>query len=99
MKNIWAIIEKELRIYFYSPMAYVIIAIFLLVNGFLFYTIVLYASNQSMQLMRFQGSLSPININELVFRPVFHNMAIILLLTLPLLTMRLLAEEKKNQDH
>lgn len=97
MKNIWAIIGKELRVYFSSPMAYVIISIFLLVNGFLFYNIVVYASNQSMQLMRIQGSLPPININELVFRPVFHNMAIILLLTLPLLTMRLIAEEKKTK--
>jgi len=97
MKNIWAIIGKELRVYFSSPMAYVIISIFLLVNGFLFYNIVVYASNQSMQLMRIQGSLPPININALVFRPVFHNMAIILLLTLPLLTMRLLAEEKKTK--
>ncbi len=36
-----------------------------------------------------------ININQMVFSPLFHNMSIILLLMLPLLTMRLFAEEKK----
>ena len=36
-----------------------------------------------------------ININQMVFTPLFHNMSIILLLMLPLLTMRLFAEEKK----
>ncbi len=95
MKNIAAITGKELRVYFTSPMAYVVIAVFLLVNGYLFYNIVFFAVNQGMQLMRLQGGMPEININEMIFRPVFHNMAIIMLLTLPMLTMRLIAEEKK----
>jgi len=95
LNNVLAITSKELRIYFTSPMAYVVISVFLLINGFLFYNIVLFASDQSLRLMRLQGALPQINVNELVFRPAFHNMAIIMLFTLPLLTMKLLAEEKK----
>jgi ABC-2 type transport system permease protein len=95
MRGLLAITGKELRIYFTSPMAYVVIAVFLLINGYLFYNIVLFSVNQSMQLVRIQGSLPQINMNEMIFRPVFHNMAIIMILTLPMLTMRLLAEEKK----
>ena len=94
MKGILAITNKELRVYFTSPMAYVVIGMFLLINGYLFYNIVFFAANQSMQLMRLQAS-PQININELIFRPAFHNMSVIMLLTLPMLTMRLLAEEKK----
>ncbi len=95
LNNILAVSSKDLRIYFTSPMAYVVISVFLLINGYLFYNIVLFASSQSTQLMRMQPALPEININEMVFRPTLHNMAIIMLFTLPLLTMRLLAEEKK----
>lgn len=97
MRNTLAIMGKELRIYFYSPIAYVVTSVFILITGYLFYNIVDFASRQSMQIMRVQGSLPQINLNELVFRPTFHNMAIIMMLTLPLLTMRLLAEEKKEK--
>lgn len=95
MTGTLAVVRKELRIYFSSPMAYVVIAVFLVINGYLFYNIVMFAVNQGMQMMRFQGSLPQININDMIFRPVFHNMAIIMILTLPMLTMRLFAEESK----
>ncbi len=95
MKSTFAIAGKELRILFTSPMAYVVTAVFILITGYLYYNIVLFASTQSMQIMRAQGALPKINLNDLIFRPTFHNMAVILMLTLPLLTMRLLAEEKK----
>jgi ABC-2 type transport system permease protein len=36
-----------------------------------------------------------VNINQMVYSPLFHNMSIILLLVIPLLTMRLFSEEKK----
>jgi ABC-2 type transport system permease protein len=95
MRNTLAIAGKELRILFTSPMAYVVTAVFILITGYLYYNIVLYASTQSMQIMRVQGALPQINLNDLVFRPTFHNMSVILMLTLPMITMRLLAEEKK----
>jgi len=95
LRSTLAIMGKELRILFNSPIAYVVAAIFVLISGYLFYSIVLFASSQSMQIMRVQGALPQINLNDLVFRPTFHNMAVILMLTLPLITMRLLAEEKK----
>ncbi|HEY4484856.1 MAG TPA: ABC transporter permease subunit, partial [Nitrospiria bacterium] len=95
MKNTLAILGKELRIYFTTPIAYVVTAVYLLITGYLFYNIVIFASMRSMQIMRVQGALPQINLNDLVFRPTFHNMSVILMLTLPLLTMRLISEEKK----
>jgi len=95
MRNTLAVMGKELRILFTSPMAYVVTAVFVLITGYLYYNIVLFASTQSMQIMRVQGALPQINLNDLVFRPTFHNMSVIMMLTLPLITMRMLAEEKK----
>jgi len=97
MRSMLAIMGKELRVLFTSPMAYVVTAVFILITGYLYYNIVLFASTQSMQIMRVQGALPQINLNDLIFRPTFHNMAVILMLTLPMITMRLLAEEKKSK--
>ena len=97
MKNTFTIMKKELRIYFTSPIAYVVIAVFLLITGFLFYNIVEFATRQSAQIMQTQGALPQINLNDLIFRPVFGNMSVILMLTVPLLTMRLISEEKKSK--
>lgn len=97
MRNLWTIAAKEIRSYFNSPIAYVLMAVFLIINGYLFFSIVSFASRQSVQLLRFQGMAPQININELVFRPTFHNMSVVLLLIVPILTMRLISEEKKTR--
>jgi len=95
MSPVGALVRKELRTYFVSPIAYVVASVFLLLTGLLSFLAIATASNRSMQMLRVQGNLPELNLNELVFRPVFYNMAVILLLVVPILTMRLLAEEKK----
>jgi ABC-2 type transport system permease protein len=95
MRPVSALVAKELRSYFVSPVVYVTAAVFLLIYGILSYLAVLNASAQAIQFMRMQGVAPQLNLNDLVFRPTFYSTAIILLLTLPLLTMRLFAEEKK----
>ncbi len=46
MGNIWAIAQRELRSYFVSPVAYVVMALFLLISGFLF-SLILGVSNEA----------------------------------------------------
>ncbi|MBV9544997.1 MAG: ABC transporter permease, partial [Chloroflexi bacterium] len=36
MRNVWAVATRELRTYFLSPVAYVVIALFLALSGYLF---------------------------------------------------------------
>ncbi len=90
-----AIVAKELRSAYSSPIIYVVGAVFLLIFGILSYMAVVNAGAQAIRLMQIQGLAAKINLNDLVFRPTFYSTAIILLLTLPILTMRVFAEERK----
>lgn len=99
MRNIYLVLKNELRAYFTSPVAYVVITIFLVITGYFFYSLVGVFS-----IISFQAEANPmlarqynlLNINESVVRPLFGNISMIMLLMTPLLTMRLLAEEKKT---
>ncbi len=96
MRNIGILVCKELRTYFISPIAYVVAAIFLAISSYLFVSQAMYISALSMQMVRFQQEIPPLDIHQTVFLPPFLNMTIILLLVLPLLTMRLIAEEARG---
>jgi ABC-2 type transport system permease protein len=95
MKNVWFIAKKELMAYFSSPIAYAVSAVFMLLVGFFFYSLVWWFNSQSMQMAQNPYYAQQVNINQMVYSPLFHNISIILLLMLPLLTMRLFAEEKR----
>ena len=100
MRNLWAIYTKELRSYFVSPVAYVIAGVFLFLSGYLFRNILMQFNfwciqfSQRAQFM--QGGMPNLNLNEMVVTQFFGVMDFIWLLVVPMLTMRLLAEEKKN---
>ena len=95
MTPVRAIVAKELRSAFVSPIVYVVGAVFLLIFGILSYLAVINAGAQAIRMMQMQGGAAQLNLNDLVFRPTFYSTAIILLLVLPILTMRLFAEERK----
>jgi ABC-2 type transport system permease protein len=95
MSNVIAIARKELRSYFASPIAYVVIGMFALTFGFFFYSLLLYFDRQSMQAGGFGGGPS-VNVNEQLLRPVFLNATVIFLFVLPLITMRTYSEEKRS---
>ncbi len=94
MRTFYAILKRELYVYFSSPIAYVVVTIFLLLSGYFFYSAFAYFSMVSMQAMRMPG-VGGINVTEMVLLPTLGNMSVIMLLMMPLLTMRLFAEEKK----
>lgn len=96
MTGVWAVVRKELTIYFTTPIFYIIGVCFLVLGGYFFYTNTLYYS-----LLSFQGAQNPqlaamLNPHQMIFRPLFGTLAIVLLMMVPLLTMRLLAEEKRS---
>jgi len=99
MKNIWTLAFKELRIYFTSPIVYVVAMVFLAVSDYLFVVPIYRYASMFSQITRFRGGgeLPEINLHEAVFRPAYLSMGVVLLLMIPCLTMRLLAEEKKGK--
>jgi gliding motility-associated transport system permease protein len=96
MSNILAITQKELKGYFASPIAYVVIGFYALIFGFFFYSLVLYFDRQSMQMLGLGGGSPPVNVNENMIRPAFLNAMVVFLFVLPMITMRTYAEEKRS---
>jgi ABC-2 type transport system permease protein len=94
--RIWPIYKKELRLYFTSPVAYVLLTIFLLIAGWFFYTIFAYFTRASMQMAMNPQMARDLNATDSVLRPLFSNVSVILLLVIPLVTMRLFAEERRS---
>ena len=93
--RIWPIYKKELRLYFTSPVAYVLLTIFLLIAGYFFYSIFAFFTRASMQTAMNPGMGRDLNVTDSVLRPLFSNVSVILLLLMPLVTMRLFAEERR----
>jgi ABC-2 type transport system permease protein len=100
MRNFLAIYTKEMRSYFVSPVAYVIAGVFLFLTGYLFRNILmqfnLYCLQFSQRQQFMQGGMPNLNLNEMVITQFFAVMDFIWLMVVPMLTMRLFAEEKKS---
>ena len=97
MRNILAVAGKELRAYFHSPIAYLVMALFAVLCGFFFYNYTAAFVVQTFRMMA-MGQMGPnVSINEYIIRPLFEGvLTVVLLLLLPLVTMRLFAEEKRS---
>ena len=85
----------ELYRLFLSPLAWLILALSQLILAYLFLTHIDY-------FIQIQGQISAIpgapGVTELIALPLFNDAAIILLLITPLITMRLIAEERRNDS-
>ncbi len=96
MKNILAIWQREMKSYFVSPIAYVVLTVFLFIAGFFFYTILTaWVQQTMMQAASGQGS-PPVDVPGMVSRSFFGTISVVLLFMIPMLTMGLFAEEKKR---
>src|SRR5450432_3220646 len=95
MRNTWIILRKELDSYFVSPVAYLLLTMFALIVGFFFWNALAYFILSGMA-SQMRGQAAPMNINEDVIRPVLSNVSVIGLFMIPVITMRLFAEEKRS---
>jgi ABC-2 type transport system permease protein len=95
MKNIWIICRKELNSYFVSPVAYILLVMFAVIFGFFFWNSLGYFVNVAME-AQMEGEQFPMNVNEQIVRPLLSNINVIGLFFIPMITMRLFAEEKRT---
>jgi ABC-2 type transport system permease protein len=77
MSIAWAILRKELRVWFVSPLAYVFLGVFLFLAGLFFYLGITMNGEASLRVM-------------------MSNLAVTMLFLLPMLTMKHIAEERRQ---
>jgi ABC-2 type transport system permease protein len=94
-RNITAIAGKELRSYFASPVAWVMLGLFALIFGWFFLTYLTYFVRSSMQAAMGGGPAS-MNVNQELIRPLLQNASVLVLFLLPMVTMRTYSEEKRS---
>jgi len=92
--NSFIIAGRELRSLFFSPLAWTILGITQLILAYMFLTQIDYYLSIQPKLV---GLRNAPGVTDLVVAPLFGNAAVILLLITPLLTMRLISDERRNK--
>jgi ABC-2 type transport system permease protein len=95
MGNVWALARREVQSYFASPVAYVVLGLFALIFGFLFYAYLEGFISRGMG-QGFGGAPEIQNLNQDMLRWLLGDTAWLLLFIIPLLTMRSFAEEIRS---
>lgn len=96
MKNSLLIAKRDLGTYFNSPIFYVLTAVFIFVYSWSFLDDLARFAQQSLRAIQMGGV--NINLNEKVITPSFKIIGNILLLMIPLITMRSFAEDHKTKS-
>jgi ABC-2 type transport system permease protein len=95
MKNIWIICRKELRSYFSSPIAYLLLVMFAIIFAYFFWNTLDYYVKMALE-SQMEEEAAPMNISEQIIRPLLSNVTVIGLFFIPLISMRLFSEEKRS---
>src|SRR5579862_3380131 len=95
MRSVYAVYRKEMGHYFVSPVAYVVVAVFLIVAGFFFRLYMGLVIDQSME-MAMQGMGSDMDMPAEVLRAFFGLISTLILFLAPMLTMGVYAEERRR---
>ena len=99
MRNVLTIAGRELRSIFVSPIAYVVMTGFLLLGGWFFFNLLARFNLLVSMYSSFQGgaeAMQRLNVNEFVLAPLFHTRSVVLVILIPMITMRGFAEEKRG---
>ena len=97
MRNICTIALREFSVYFTSPIAYIVLVMFAIIFGYFFSTGLAFFLDYSASVAAQGGMGAPtMNVNQFVIEPSLGNMSIVLLFMVPMITMRLFAEEKRS---
>jgi ABC-2 type transport system permease protein len=91
---IFTIAAKELRALFNAPLAWVVLAVLQVILAWIFLVSLDRYIGLQPQLIQYPN---PPGVTEFVVAPLFGSGAVVLLMLVPLLSMRLIAEERRNQ--
>ena len=78
MRNIWTIARRDIRAYFTSPIAYIVIAGFMVIMGWMFFFNLSHFNLQNLQYQQFNMGKAA-SITDGIIRPLYGNMNVIFL--------------------
>jgi ABC-2 type transport system permease protein len=96
MRNVFTICGKEMKAYFTSPIAYLLMGLFGLIFGFFFYSATAFFVMAGLRSQFQGGGQQPMSVNDYVIAPLLGNASVVGLFLMPLISMRLFAEEKRS---
>ena len=91
---IWVIARREIGAMFCSPLAWILLAVIQTILGYMFLANLDNYFLLQPQLMQLENTPG---VTDIVITPLMHVAAIIMLMIMPLLTMRSIADEKRNR--
>lgn len=97
MFKFYPVYRRELKSYFTSPAIYVVAAMYFFLSGLFFYGILdQYSMLSANAQKRKEMGIDTLNFTQIVVKQLFWSVNFLLIFVVPILTMRLLAEEKKS---
>ncbi len=96
MRSVCAVFKREVKAYFTLPIAYVMMGGLLFIVGLLYYLWFHWFLRESFGAMRNPMAASDLDISSMVVGATISTIGVISVFALPLLTMRLWAEEKRT---
>ncbi|MES2638889.1 MAG: ABC transporter permease subunit [Myxococcota bacterium] len=97
MRNVYAIARRELSAFMTGPIGWIILCGFVLMFGFFFVMMLLQYDQAAAESVFNPYAADQINVNDMIVMPLFSNMLVILLLSAPAITMRLIAEDRRTR--
>lgn len=91
MRSLLLILRREFKAYWISPVAYAVVAVFLFLSGIFFFG----QLSEFVALSTRSGGQA-VDVNQQLIRPYFYTLSVMILFFLPLVSMRLLAEEMRQ---
>lgn len=98
MRNTLAIGRRELGAYLASPIGWIVLCAFAIWNGFFFLVFLFQYQEMASQAVFNPMMAEQMNVNDGIVVPFYGNMAVLALLAAPALSMRLIAEDRKNRS-
>lgn len=97
MKSLYWILKKEIRHFIYSPIVYIVAGVFHAIIGFFFYNALVSYTRRVIEMSGTGGPVETFTPTTGIMQVLVRSMGTVFLLLIPIITMRLVAEEKRSR--